>query len=889
VQRREALKRMALVGGVVLTPPSAFSKRPAPGLEAIQRILTGRQLFIVPFSHGDWTWTYTREWTMQRDALIFSEVLDTLKKVPEYRFYIETWNEQLEPFMELHPERVPELARAIQKGKIEVCGAVCNQHPGWMESESQIRNLVIGRRLFSKLAPGLNLQVMTHNDVTPGCSQMPQILSKAGYRYYRMDRPDEALTAEGVPRDFVWVGLDGSEILASRGSACGFMNARAVPNDFAADWGKAVEAFYRQEIAPRLIPEAGSKVAVWMPFGCDDSRPMRSWLPEERVQSRRGGEPILPLPQFIQEWNRREPAPMRFATPLDVFRELDKEKSRLPRFRGILDPTMWTYWYGLNGNEGLRLWRTLADQSLVSAESWCACNASEGGSYPEKEFESLWHELLRAYSHAQMWLFSADYATQLERVKTTLSLSDSHRAGATQKIAGRIKTKEDRIPVVLFNDLPWERTEAVMVWAEFPDRHPGNVIALDAHGNTVPFQPIAANWYDVGGSRQNLKEAQLLVLARVPPMGYTTLYFEPALGRIAVPEPFVGDILDTEFATVGLSGAGVEFILDKARKTRYLHPGNIIFNEIRDTGEYHYGPVIRTLQWEQAKVTALVYGPLCSSFRLEGPLGEHYVRIKGHLYPHTEKIVFESEINSAGGDGHFMTTLGLPGRGKFFTDVHFGVERRDVSKIPYVGGEKLQKNVFYGEHWVDWSDGEKGVALLGTTGEKGYQVFPETNQLGHFLLMTLPPATNWERFVTSARRGLGLQHFSYTLLLHTGDWRQGNVVRRALEARHPILPVFPNHPELPEGRQAPQEKSFLELKSSTVQISAFYRSGDRYFVRLYESVGQKEEVTLKFISSISSAEEVDFNGERLSKPVLISNNTLRFAMKPWEITTIAFR
>jgi hypothetical protein len=45
------------------------------------------------------------------------------------------------------------------------------------------------------------------------------------------------------------------------------------------------------------------------------------------------------------------------------------------------------------------------------------------------------------------------------------------------------------------------------------------------------------------------------------------------------------------------------------------------------------------------------------------------------------------------------------------------------------------------------------VALIGSTGEKGYQLFPEENVLGHFLLMAVPPETaRWERFVTMAAR-----------------------------------------------------------------------------------------------------------------------------------------
>jgi alpha-mannosidase len=331
----------------------------------------------------------------------------------------------------------------------------------------------------------------------------------------------------------------------------------------------------------------------------------------------------------------------------------------------------------------------------------------------------------------------------------------------------------------------------------------------------------------------------------------------------------------------------VEFLLDKQSGARYSGLGNVVFNEIDDTGPYHFGPVRKTYRWTDAKLKSVVRGQLRSSFVLEGTLGPHYVQIAGHLYHHARRIGFETRINSTGGSGHFMTTVGLPSPGKLAADVHFGVEDRDLSRIAYKGEERLRKNVFYGDHWVDYNDGLKGLTVLGTTGEKGYQFLPEENILGHFLLMTIPPSTDWERLVTSARAGIGRHQFDYQFLLHSGDWNKGSVVRRALEARHPILPVFPDHPKLPQERTLPEEKSFLSLSPSTVQLSAFYRDGNRYLVRLYESAGLRAKVSIEFPFRVPSAEEVDFNGSRRGKSLTVLGSTIGFDIAPWEIVTVA--
>ena len=96
-------------------------------------------------------------------------------------------------------------------------GSFCNPDTPFMEAEAVIRNLVIGRRHFEDQFPGVNLEVAVFNDIHPGYSQIPQLLRKAGYRFYRITRPVEALDRKGYKREFIWKGMDGSDILFSYG------------------------------------------------------------------------------------------------------------------------------------------------------------------------------------------------------------------------------------------------------------------------------------------------------------------------------------------------------------------------------------------------------------------------------------------------------------------------------------------------------------------------------------------------------------------------------------------------------------------------------------------------------------------------------------------------
>ena len=845
----------------------------------IRRRLEGRQLWIIPYSHNDWAWTHTRAWQADRAARIVAQALDEIQKVPEYRFFVDTWNELIEPFVHKYPERVAEFCSAVRDGKIAICGGtVCNQHPGWMEAESLVRDMILGRRFFRRLIPDLELPVMVHNDVTPGSSQMPQLLTLAGYRAYRFFRPDEGLTSESVPRNFVWRGLDGTEILVSRGTY-GNLYTKESLGSFQTDWEEAVVKLFERELEPLLEPRGGN--LVWVGRGSDDSLPLRSGPYWDG-----GNENYIDLPEFVRLWNQKMDVPMKFATPVEFFKELEGEPESLPRHEGVLDATMWTYWYGLNGNRSLRRWRTLADQALLESESFWSCAAALGEEYPAEELTDLWHQLLKTYSHAQNWLYRKDYAEQLERVRRTLSGARQLRDRALRRVAAYGKVRKDIPAVFLFNPLPWERTEVVQVWAHLQDGRFPAITPKDASGNPLAYQIVDINRKRTGGG---FKEIDLLVRVTVPALGYATVYFEPSTRPMEMPPHYgIGASLDTEFATVFFSKRGIDAILDKASGTRYSSLGNVHYYSYDDVGKYHSGPITGVDFMGDASVRRVSSGPLRSSFLLEGTIGAHSVLLSAHLYPHAQRIHFDTRIDSAGGSGHFMAMAGLPGKGRLAVDVDFGVEERDVSAVAYEGFERERKNVFWGSHWADWSDGQKGMTLVGTTGEKGYQLFPEENLLGHFLLMTIPPAPaeSWERFVTKAREGKGKHRFDYQCILHSGDWRQGTVVRRALEARFPVITAYEREPTRQTTPVLGGERSFLSISSPSVQLSAFYQDDGRYVLRIYESAGVSEKVTVRLPVRVTSARAVDFHSRAIQKDVILSEDQIEVRIEPWEIMTL---
>ena len=250
-----------------------------------------------------------------------------------------------------------ELRRRIQQGRIEVApNAISNPAFDAVGGETFIRNMVYGRRYFQRVFD-TSTEVYTANDLTPGHSQIPQLLKKGGYRFYRFTRPS---LNELV--DFYWEGLDGTRILSSRGGyGYGTLaDARAFPHDFAENWPRVANVIY-EEIKHRFIivyrrgkpvdkvqidySTLGNAGIVWYSRGGDDCRPLRDLR----------GKPV-DIIGLVREWNRREEVPLQFATPTEYFTELEKHSESFPVLSGVLDSSGCACRFGILGNESLFVW-----------------------------------------------------------------------------------------------------------------------------------------------------------------------------------------------------------------------------------------------------------------------------------------------------------------------------------------------------------------------------------------------------------------------------------------------------------------------------------------------------------------------------------------------------
>ena len=867
-----------------------------------------RKIFLLPYAHCDNAWSHTRRWHEDRYTQIFHEVLDIMNRDPDYKWYFDTAYEELSPFARRAPERMAELRRRIQQGRIEVApNTISNPAFDAVGGETFIRNMVHGRRYFERVF-GTRTEVYTANDLMPGHSQIPQLLKKGGYRYYRFTRPS---LNELV--DFYWEGLDGTRILSSRGGyGYGTLaDARAFPHDFAEDWPKAANVIY-EEIRHRFIvvyrrgkpvdkvqidySTLGNAGIVWFSRGGDDCRPLRDLR----------GQPV-DIIGLVREWNRREEVPLQFATPTEYFTELEKHSENFPVLSGVLDSSGCACRFGILGNESLFVWWFRDEIAITTAERLaCLGSACLDRAYPEQRFDKLWNDLFTTTGHAIRMAFSNDYDRLLARQKR-IQRQAQHMSGSTlHALAGRIRHEQAGTPIVIFNSLAWERTDVVVAELEFAAGSTSAITLRDSAKRPVPLQITQQELHEDG----TLKRAVVEFIATVGSLGYAT-YYATGTGDPATIPPTQGEEPASAAASVTLGNryfdvivgpGGVSSVVLKGNRANLFATGGMAANAISYStldGADDFdtlGPFTGEIEQRDMQLVSVVRGPVCSRIVTRGALGAHGIRKEVVIYRDLARIDCTVEIDSKGGDGVFKAKFPLAFAGTMVGHVPFGAEVVDRAREPCGTNfaNASYPHSFSAERWIDYSSvtGDGGVALLSAPGQTGFDYDPDENVAKHVILKTrtIPTRTCW-RHISRLHEARGMQRLRYSIYPHAGDWRRAQVHRRASEYQEPLLCTVGRRGRRAAGTALPVANSLVQVRPDSVVMTGLYREGDRVVARIYESHGERCQAELVFPFAIAAAAETDFYGKRLDggTAVSVTAERLSFSMDPWEVVTLFIR
>lgn len=437
---------------------------------------------LVSHTHWDREWYRTFQAFRARLVDTVDRVLDLLADDEEWRFVLDGQTVVIEDYLEVRPERRPELERACRAGRLAVGPWYVQPDSLLPSGEAHVRNLLEGGRTAEQV--GAPSRVAYTPDSFGHPAQLPQLFAGFGlepFVYWR-GNGDEL---DALGSTYRWVAPDGSSVPAHH-LARGYFAAACLPDrpELAAE---VLEKLARS-LAANGGDGGGEDEVVLLMNGFDHTLPDAHTGAAAEALSRRTG------------WTVQRGL-------LDDLR-LSLEGRDLETFSGELLGARVTNL--LPGVWSTRMTLKLANRSAEAAlegwaEPWTAFSAALGGPDERASLRMAWRSVLQSQAHDSICGCSQDEVAvdALARSRTGRQLADETGARSLERLAGL--GPERRVPwstdldVAVFNPSPRPRTDVVClpldgvplyrVSADDFSVHP---LVMASGGFTVDGQPARA-------------------------------------------------------------------------------------------------------------------------------------------------------------------------------------------------------------------------------------------------------------------------------------------------------------------------------------------------------------------------------------------------------------
>jgi alpha-mannosidase len=888
----------------------AFAQSAYQALEYLRRELTagfvgGTRPSVIATGHAHmdvaWLWPLWR--TRQKIAHTVATALHLMDRYPEYHFSMS--QPQTYAYLKQDdPELYERLKARAKEGRFEQVGMMwvepdCNVPSG----ESLARQLSHGARFFAEEF-GEQPHVVWLPDVFGYSAALPQLMRLAGIQCF-MTTKISWNQFNRMPVDtFRWRGIDGTEVLAHFVTATDqAVKVNPVEAQFYTYNGSMLpaEAFglwnhYRQKAV-------SDEVLYIYGYGDGGGGPT-----EEMLSLARG---MADLPGFPQV------KPGRIDDFFERLYARAWEHPQTPTWVGelYLEFHRGTYTSQARTKQNNRR----SEQLLREAEWLNAWATTLGGTSRQGELDDAWklvllnqfHDILPGSSVPLVYVDSnaqfarlqeAAEAVRAEQARFVLSEDDAvvseNQEPRTENQEPRTENQEQRLEhqneavlgsqFLVLNSLPWERNELVAI--------------PFANGQSVPDLGESQLTETLAGTKE------LLVAATAPSYGYAPLgagsievgpsafslqpsAFESAPSAFSLqPSAFENAELRVELDDHG----EIARLYDKRFGREVILPGHtanqLVLYEDRPLNwdawdidgfyEEKPSPVRDVTDWRVVEE-----GPLRVAVLITRRTGKSVIRQKISLARDSRRLDFRTEVDWQERQRLLRVLFPLHVNATRATcEIQFGAVERPTHRNTSWDWARFEVAA---HKWVDLSEGGYGVALL-NDGKYGHSLHNTT--LGISLLKSpVHPDPEADR---------GLHRFTYSLLPHEGDWRDGQVVRRAYELNAPLR-AMPQNQEPSTGSHSTGSgsgfsvlgsSSFLSVDAANVVVETIKTAddGDGLIVRMYEAHNQRGPARITFTRPLASAVEVDLL-ERELGPATVEGASVTVELRPFEVKTLRVR
>jgi alpha-mannosidase len=786
-------------------------------------------------SHIDTAWLWPLRETRRKCARTFSTMLSLMDRYPEFHFSC-SQPVQYEWIKTHYPEIYKRIKQRVKEGRWELCGAPwCEPDHNVPSGESLIRQYLYGNRWFQKEF-GMRSHVAWVPDSFGYTWQLPQIMKKCQIEAFITTKIDWGQFTKFPYSFFMWEGADGTRIPALMPPLN--YNGWLQPDMLIDQWNQ----FKQKEVVDELP----------FSFGWGDG----------------GGGPTM---KMIENGRRLE---NMVGVPKSTFGRIEDTVDRMVEKTDLDALPVYNDELYLELHRACQISQARTKRNnrkcefgFHNAEFLGGLSVLHGGSYDGKSLWEGWkmvltnqfHDILPGSSINEVYTqCDIDYAAAKEHIAT------AHAKHAKQLI-GKIDTRGEGTPVVVFNPHSWLRYDTVRVNCKLPK---GTFSVVSPSGEVLPHQRVG-------------RSAITFQADGIPPLGWSVYRLVPGRKKAAdageltaSPKGMENECLRIRFDKNG----NLSKVYDKVAKRDVLAPGqkgNVLqlFDDrpfMHDAWDIDFN--YEENMWETEapeSIEVVEEGPVRAVVRIVRKTEKSTITQDVTLYAGSPRVDFVTHVDWW--DRHTLLKAAFPvdvRSSRATYEIQFGTIERNTHHSDPRDAARFEVT---GLKWSDLSEaGEYGVSLLNDC-KYGHDTKDNVLRLS---LLRAPGDPD-------PKADEGEHEFTYSLYPHQGDWRTGTV-EEGFELNNPLVGEV-----VPASKGAlPPVYCFASVDAEHVVVDTIKKAEDSkaLIVRLYEAYGSRGDVNLTFAQTPKRITECDCMEEN-DEVLKAKGNTVKSYIKPYEIRT----
>lgn len=876
-----------------------------------------KEIHVVPNTHWDREFRESFEKTRDHLVEMMDRTVDILLENPDYTSYtLDAHCILLLDYLEMRPERVPEVTRLLQERRLLIGPWYTLPDSPNIGMEALARNFLEARKVADRF--GVDLMRAGYTPCNWGQpSQLPQIFKQIGVEsalFYRGISPHEC------PAEWIWVAPDGSEIVGHRFALFARYNwyyfvFRPVTYDGIDPYEKKYQLGSYGENVFRFA-NASDDAVNYHNFRVVNPDPDRydkdHLLPAiERLVEMEGPHFSTPYflamhghdvsvahpmdPQAVKDANALQDTYKVVMSDLDTY--MDKVRADLAGRKDVvrlhgerrmnLKSGFWTYLLPgtISARTYLKIDNARTEWMLhAEAEPFAVMGLVNGRPYPKMQLERAWKYLLDCHTHDAIAGCAPDSVTSdIEfRLRQSRDLADVVTDRSLQHIVNGLDLKgaqDDDVHMVVFNPLPYPRSEAVQMEVAFPAARKAKGLRLTTwDGDEVDYQVISVkadsffvdSIWDVPKNTDVTKFTIIAQVNDVPAMGYKTLKAIPLAhpNRVGGTLMSAPNVLENAFLRVTVNGNGSVDVLHKetghlCRQMNWFRDEGVAGNAWkhewpeRNTMQNSLGCAAQLAVVKDGSLEAIIQADLAMEIpadlenreAVDGATVTVPISVRYTLRRDDPKLYVSVTLNNPGRD-HWLRAMFPSGiqTGVVQAETHFDLTERAIAHPDCHDWYEEYSGTAFMQSMVSLSDGTKGLSLM-SEGLYEYEAFDDAERtVGLTLLRAM-----WIKLEVSEEKkqvlpdlGMqcpGVQHFRYAIYPHAGDCLQARALEASQCHRTPLTVAQC-------GRSAgslPLEEALLDTAGSDVIITCIKKAedSDRIVVRGYNPRAEAGRLVLK--------------------------------------------